>query len=441
MHLALLLVAKHHVYSNDVSKSTTNDVSQPQNNVCHNDINENGPIIGIDLGSTQSCVGVFENGYANIFSNDMGNALTPSYVTFLKNTTDVVVGEYAYGQALINPESTIFDVKRLIGRKYSDSSIQTDMDSVSYGIINGTNDELFIKVTVAGEDALYTPVEISSMILGKMKATAESVLQTQITQAVVTVPAYFDDAQRQATRDAGAIAGINVKEVINEPYAVAIAYGMDKKSSAGESYFVVLNFGGGAFDVTVMSRNKGSINMIYTNNSDNSHHKVDFIQPVFEYMIGFIKEELDIDISGDNKVLQKLRIELEFALRRLSSHKETRLRVKGLKEGFDFSMVLERALIEKLNSDFFETMLKTLSRAMDDVLATVADHQNINNLIQDVLLVGEYAEILKVKQIVYKYFGDERKVQRGVAPTQAVAKGAAFHGGNLERRDNENKSC
>ena len=293
-----------------------------------------GTVIGIDLGTTYSCVGVFKNGRVEIIANDQGNRITPSYVAFVDDG-ERLVGDAAKNQATINPENTVFDVKRLIGRKYNDKSVQSDKKLVPYEIVD-KDSKPYVKVL--GQS--FAPEEISAMILQKMKTTAEIFLGKDIEHAVVTVPAYFNDAQRQATKDAGTIAGLKVERIINEPTAAAIAYGMDK--SGGESNVLVFDLGGGTFDVTLLTIDNGVFEVLATN-GDTHLGGEDFDQRVMQYFIKMMKKKSKVDISGDKRALQKLRKEVERVKRALSSQHQARLEIENLAEGFDLSETLTRA--------------------------------------------------------------------------------------------------
>ncbi|KAK8692799.1 hypothetical protein V6N13_070406 [Hibiscus sabdariffa] len=277
-----------------------------------------GTVIGIDLGTTYSCVGVYKNGHVEIIANDQGNRITPSWVAF--TDSERLIGEAAKNQAAVNAERTIFDVKRLIGRKFDDKEVQKDMKLVPYKIVN-KDGKPYIQVKIKdGETKVFSPEEISAMVLTKMKETAEAFLGKKIKDAVVTVPAYFNDAQRQATKDAGIIAGLNVARIINEPTAAAIAYGLDKKG--GEKNILVFDLGGGTFDVSILTIDNGVFEVLSTN-GDTHLGGEDFDQRIMEYFIKLIKKKHGKDISKDNRALGKLRREAERAKRALSSqHQE-----------------------------------------------------------------------------------------------------------------------
>ncbi|KAL0452400.1 UNVERIFIED_CONTAM: Luminal-binding protein 4 [Sesamum latifolium] len=307
-----------------------------------------GTVIGIDLGTTYSCVGVYKNGHVEIIANDQGNRITPSWVGFTDN--ERLIGEAAKNQAAVNPERTVFDVKRLIGRKFQDKEVQRDMKLVPYKIVN-KDGKPYIEVQIKdGETKVFSPEEISAMILTKMKETAEAYLGKKIKDAVVTVPAYFNDAQRQATKDAGTIAGLNVVRIINEPTAAAIAYGLDKKG--GEKNILVFDLGGGTFDVSILTIDNGVFEVLATN-GDTHLGGEDFDQRIMEYFIKLIKKKHGKDISKDNRALGKLRREAERAKRSLSSQHQVRVEIESLFDGVDFSEPLTRARFEELNNDLF----------------------------------------------------------------------------------------
>merc|ERR1712057_33252 len=278
-----------------------------------------GTVIGIDLGTTYSCVGVYKNGRVEIIPNDQGNRITPSYVAF--DGDERFIGDAAKNQAAINPTNTIFDVKRLIGRKFTDDTVQKDMKLMPF-TIKAKDGKPYVEVEVKGSQKLYSPEEISAMILGKMKEIAESFLGKKIANAVVTVPAYFNDAQRQATKDAGTISSLNVMRIINEPTAAAIAYGLDKKG--GEKNIVVFDLGGGTFDVTVLTIDNGVFEVVATA-GDTHLGGEDFDQKLTEHFVKIFKKKNDVDISRDKRAIQKPRREVERVKRTLSSQQKARL--------------------------------------------------------------------------------------------------------------------
>uniref|UniRef100_A0A7S1BXC5 Uncharacterized protein n=2 Tax=Corethron hystrix TaxID=216773 RepID=A0A7S1BXC5_9STRA len=374
-------------------------------------------VIGIDLGTTYSCVGVFKNGKVEIIANDQGNRITPSYVAFTDG--ERLVGDAAKNQATINPENTVFDVKRLIGRKYSDKSVQADKKLVPYGIVSDKGKPA-VQVTQEGKLVSFAPEEVSAMILQKMKLTAETFLGKEINNAVVTVPAYFNDAQRQATKDAGTISGMKVERIINEPTAAAIAYGMDKKG--GESNVLVFDLGGGTFDVTLLTIDNGVFEVLATN-GDTHLGGEDFDQRVMQFFIKMMKKKNDVDISKNKRALQKLRQEVERVKRALSSQAQARVEIENLADGFDFSETLTRARFEELNNDLFKKTLGPVGKVMED-----ADLEK--DEVDEIVLVGGSTRIPKVQQLISDFFGG-KEPSKGINPDEAVAYGAAVQGGIL----------
>merc|ERR1740115_104432 len=282
-----------------------------------------GPVIGIDLGTTYSCVGIYKNGRVEIIPNDQGNRITPSYVAFTED--DRLIGEAAKNQATINPAQTLFDVKRLIGRRFKDSTVQKDIKLLPFEIVD-KGGKPFIGVKVKGENKVMPPEEISAMVLTKMKETAENYLGKEVKHAVITVPAYFSDAQRQSTKDAGVISGMNVLRIINEPTAAAIAYGLDKKS---EQNILVYDLGGGTFDVSLLTIDNGVFEVVATN-GDTHLGGEDFDQRVMQHFIKIFNKKHSKDMNKDKRSLQKLRREVEKAKRALSSTHQARLEIEAL---------------------------------------------------------------------------------------------------------------
>ncbi|KAG1668912.1 hypothetical protein FOA52_016081 [Chlamydomonas sp. UWO 241] len=376
-----------------------------------------GTVIGIDLGTTYSCVGVYKNGRVEIIANDQGNRITPSYVAFTNE--ERLIGDAAKNQATINPSNTVYDVKRLIGRAFTDKEVQKDKKLVSYEIID-KGGKPNVQVEVAGEKKVFSPEEISAMILSKMKETAEAFLGKTVKHAVVTVPAYFNDAQRQATKDAGVIAGLNVARIINEPTAAAIAYGLDKRD--GEKNILVFDLGGGTFDVSILTIDNGVFEVIATN-GDTHLGGEDFDQRVMEYFIKLIKKKYKVDISGDARAKQKLRREAERAKRALSTQHQVRVEIEALYEGVDLSEPLTRARFEELNIDLFRKTMGPVKRAMEDAGFSKGD-------LDEVVLVGGSTRIPKVQELLKEYF-DGKEPNKGINPDEAVAYGAAVQGGIL----------
>jgi len=388
--------------------------------------NNLGTVIGIDLGTTYSCVGVMKSGSVEIIANDQGNRITPSYVAFTDE--ERLIGDAAKNQATTNPIRTVYDVKRLIGRKFSDKDVQKDMKLVPFKIID-KDTKPYIQVEDSEGTKTFSPEEISAMILHKMKETAEAYLGKEIKSAVVTVPAYFNDAQRQATKDAGTIAGMNVARIINEPTAAAIAYGLDKKG--GEKNILVFDLGGGTFDVSILTIDQGVFEVVSTN-GDTHLGGEDFDQRVMEYFIKLIKKKHSKDISTDKKALQKLRREAERAKRTLSNQHQVRVEVEALFDGVDLSEPLTRARFEELNNDLFRKTLGPVKKAMEDAGFKKGE-------IHEIVLVGGSTRIPKVQQLIKDYF-DGKEPNKGVNPDEAVAYGAAVQGGILSGEGGETTS-
>jgi len=381
--------------------------------------------IGIDLGTTYSCVGVYKNGRVEIIANDQGNRITPSYVAFTDN--ERLIGDAAKNQATTNPERTIYDVKRFIGRDFKDKTVQKDKSLLSFDIVDKGGKPYVSTFTKAGsEEKVFSPEEISAMILGKMKDIAEGFLGKKIKNAVVTVPAYFNDAQRQATKDAGTIAGLNVARVINEPTAAAIAYGLDKKG--GEKNILVFDLGGGTFDVSILTIDNGVFEVISTN-GDTHLGGEDFDQRVMQYFIKLIKKKHGKDLTVDKRAMQKLRRACERAKRALSSQHQVRVEVESLIDGIDLSEPLTRARFEELNADLFKKTLNPVKKAMTDAGLEKSE-------IDDIVLVGGSTRIPKVQDLLKKYF-DGKEPSKGINPDEAVAYGAAVQGGILSGEGGE----
>jgi heat shock protein 5 len=378
-----------------------------------------GTVIGIDLGTTYSCVGVYKNGRVEIIANDQGNRITPSYVAFTDK--ERLTGDSAKNQATSNPLRTVYDVKRLIGRNFGDRSVQKDKKLVSYNIVSKEGKPYVSVEMKDGEKAkVFSPEEISAMILTKMKETAEAFLGKTVKNAVVTVPAYFNDAQRQATKDAGVIAGLNVARIFNEPSAAAIAFGLDKKGK--EQYILVFDLGGGTFDVSVLTIDNGVFEVVSTN-GDTHLGGEDFDQRIMDYFMKLIKRKYSKDVSKDPRARQKLRREAERAKRALSSQHQVRVEIEGLAEGVDLSEPLTRARFEELNNDLFKKTLSPVKKAMEDASFKKTD-------VQELVLVGGSTRIPKVQQLLKDYF-DGKEPNKGVNPDEAVAYGAAVQGGIL----------
>merc|ERR1711865_1231896 len=382
-----------------------------------------GTVIGIDLGTTYSCVGVYKNGRVEIIPNDQGNRITPSYVAF--DGEERFIGDSAKNQAALNPTNTVFDIKRLIGRRFTDDTVQKDMKLLPFDIVD-KDTKPYVSVDVKGEMKSFSPEEISAMILGKMREIAESFLGRSIANAVVTVPAYFNDAQRQATKDAGTISSLNVLRIINEPTAAAIAYGLDKKG--GEKNILVFDLGGGTFDVTVLTIDNGVFEVVATN-GDTHLGGEDFDQRVMEYMMKIFKRKHKQDMSKDKRSIQKLRREVERAKRALSSTSSARVEIESLFSGVDFSETLTRARFEELNMDLFKKTLGPVKKVMDDSGFKKTQ-------IDEIVMVGGSTRIPKVQTLIKDFFNG-KEPNKGINPDEAVAFGAAVQGGILSGEGGE----
>jgi heat shock protein 1/8 len=378
-----------------------------------------GPCIGIDLGTTYSCVGIWQNERVEIIANDQGNRTTPSCVAF--TDTDRLVGDSAKNQVSSNPENTVYDAKRLIGRKFSDSVVQSDMKHWPFKVVPGPNDKPHILVRFKGEERRFYPEEISSMVLSKMRETAEAFLGNKISQAVITVPAYFNDSQRQATKDAGIIAGIEVKRIINEPTAAAIAYGLDKKGR-GELNVLIFDLGGGTFDVSLLTIDDGVFEVKST--SGNTHlGGEDFDSRLVDYCAAEFRNKNGKDITKNIRAMRRLRTACERAKRTLSSATQASIEIDSLADGVDYYTTLTRAKFEELNIDLFRGCIDPVNRVLND--SGLSKSQ-----ISEVVLVGGSTRIPKVQQLLYDYFNG-KELCKSINPDEAVAYGAAVQGAIL----------
>lgn len=368
--------------------------------------------IGIDLGTTYSCVGVWQNGGVEIISNDMGYRTTPSYVAFTDK--ERLVGTAAKSQSANNPYNTVFDAKRLIGRKFQDDTVQKDIKTFPFKVVRGSDDKPLIEVTKNGEIKQFHAEEISAMILTYMKQVAETYLGEKVTEAVITVPAYFNDSQRQATKDAGAIAGLKVLRIINEPTAAAIAYGLSDKKDE-EQNVLIFDLGGGTFDVSLLAIDDGVFEVRATA-GDTHLGGEDFDDNMVKYFIKEIKRKLKKDITSDARALRRLRTACERAKRTLSSSTQAFIEIDGIMDGVDFNTQITRAKFEQLNMAQFKKTLAVVDKVLSDAKCS-------KSAVNEIVLVGGSTRIPKVQEMLSEYFNGKDLCNK-VNPDEAVAFGA-----------------
>ncbi|RNF27368.1 70 kDa heat shock protein [Trypanosoma conorhini] len=373
-------------------------------------------VIGIDLGTTYSCVGVFKNDQVEIIANDQGNRTTPSYVAFTE--AERLVGDAAKNQVAMNPTNTVFDAKRMIGRKFDDPDLQSDMKHWPFKV-TVQDGKPVVQVEYQGESKKFSPEEISAMVLAKMKETAESYLGEAVRRAVITVPAYFNNAQRQATKDAGTIAGLEVLRIINEPTAAAIAYGMDKKAEKGEKAVLIFDLGGGTFDVTLLTID-GGIFEVKATAGDTHLGGEDFDNRLVDYFATEFKTRFGKDLRGNARAVRRLRTACERVKRTLSSSANASIEIDALYEGCDLFSKITRARFEEMCRDQFERCLEPVKKVLLDSEMTPQD-------VHDVVLVGGSTRIPRIQQLVQNYFGG-KELNRSINPDEAVAYGAAVQG-------------
>ena len=369
--------------------------------------------IGIDLGTTYSCVGVWQNDHVEIIANDQGNRTMPSYVSFTNE--ERLIGEAAKSSAANNPTNTVFDAKRLIGQKFSDPKVQSDMKYFSYTVLD-KDDKPMIQVDYKGETKVFAPEEISSMVIIKMKETAEAFLGETVTDAVITVPAYFNDSQRQATKDAGAIAGLNVLRIINEPTAAAIAYGLDRQS-AGNKNILIFDCGGGTFDVSILNI-EDQIFEVKATAGDTHLGGEDFDTKLVEYFVDEFKRKNKQDITESKRALRRLRTACESAKRTLSSATVANIEIDSLYEGIDFTTTITRAKFENLCDELFQ-------KTMAPVEQVLRDSKMSKSQIDEIVLVGGSTRIPKIQQLLTDFFNG-KELCKTINPDECVAYGAAI---------------
>ena len=376
-------------------------------------------VIGIDLGTTYSCVGVWQNDHVEIIASDTGNRTVPSMVSF--TDTERLIGEAAKSVAATFPTSTVFDAKRMIGRDINDSNLQKDMKHFPFGVVDDGKGRPQIMVDTKDGQKKFYPEEISAMVLQKMKGIAESFLGTTVKDAVVTVPAYFSDAQRQATKDAGVIAGINIIRIINEPTAAAIAYGLDKKTN-GEQNVLIFDLGGGTFDVSLLTIDDGVFEVRATA-GDTHLGGEDFDNLVVDWCVEEFRKKSKIDIRSNPRALRRLRTSCERAKRNLSSASQSTIEVDSLSDGQDFSVTITRAKFESLCDSLFR-------KCMGPVESVMRDAKMSKDRIHEIVLVGGSSRIPRVQQLLKEYFNGKELCQ-SINPDEAVAYGAAVQGAIL----------
>lgn len=380
--------------------------------------------VGIDLGTTYSCVGVFKNDQVDIIANDQGNRTTPSYVAFTDN--ERLIGDSAKNQAARNSSNTVFDAKRLIGRKFNDPEVQSDMKHWPFKVISGTDGKPMIQVTYKGKEEKFFAEQISSMVLTKMKTTAEQYLGGEVKDAVITVPAYFNDSQRQATKDAGSIAGLNVLRIINEPTAAAIAYGLDKVKDEKERNVLIFDLGGGTFDVSLLTIESGIFEVKATH-GDTHLGGEDFDNLLVDYCANNFLNTYKIDIRNDGKAMRRLRTACEKAKRTLSSSNTTSIEVDSLKNGEDLSLTITRAKFESMCKEYFDNCLKPVRQVLEDSKIG-------KNNIHEIVLVGGSTRIPKIQQNLKDFFNG-KEPSKSINPDEAVAQGAAIQAAILSKTD------
>merc|ERR1712214_47911 len=380
--------------------------------------------VGIDLGTTYSCVGVFQHGKVEIIANDQGNRTTPSYVAF--TDTERLIGDAAKNQVAMNPTNTIFDAKRLIGRKFSDSTVQSDLKHWPFKVVQ-VDGKPKLQVDYKCEEKQFFAEEISSMVLTKMKEVAESYLGQKVNDAVVTVPAYFNDSQRQATKDAGVISGLNILRIINEPTAAAIAYGLDKKG-ASEANVLIFDLGGGTFDVSILTIEDGIFEVKATA-GDTHLGGEDFDNRMVDHFVNEFKRKHKKDITPNKRAVRRLRTACERAKRTLSASAQANIEIDSLFEGIDFYTSITRARFEELCSDLFRGTLEPVEKSLRDAKMDKSS-------IDDIVLVGGSTRIPKIQKLLSDFFNG-KELNKSINPDEAVAYGAAVQAAILTGETHE----
>jgi len=380
--------------------------------------------IGIDLGTTYSCVGVFQNGKVEIIANDMGNRTTPSVVAF--KDSERLIGDAAKNQIASNVDNTIFDSKRLVGKKFSDATVKSDMKYWAFKVEADQNDKPVIRANYNGEDKKFSPEEISAMILTKMKETAENYLGDEVTQAVITVPAYFNDAQRTATKDAGTIAGLEVLRIINEPTAASLAYGFDKKGQ-GEKNLLIYDFGGGTFDVSLITVDDGIFEVKATG-GDGHLGGEDLDNRMVEFLLEDIRKKHKKDLKDNSKCIRRMKTACERAKRSLSSTTTATIEIDAL-DGLDYTFQFSRAKFEDICSDLFHKTMKPVEQVLRD--AKVSKSQ-----VDEIILVGGSTRVPKIQQLLKEFFNG-KELNQSVNPDEVVAYGATLQAAILSGAGDE----
>jgi heat shock protein 1/8 len=383
--------------------------------------------IGIDLGTTISCVGVWENGAVKMLDNDDGTKLVPSYISFDPESGEISVGNIAKSSAASNPKNTLFDIKRFLGRKFSDPIVKAHIKQYPFKISGDKDDKIVFTVMKGGKEETFYAEQLSALVLGELKSIAESYLGKKVKNAVITVPAYFNDAQRQATKDAGVIAGLNVLRLISEPTAAAIAYGLDKKC-ADDTKVLIYDEGGGTFDVSVINLCSGVFEVLSTG-GDTSLGGQDYDNRMIDVCVAEFKKKTGLDISKNDKAKTRLRAACERAKKTLSSSNNTTIEVDALYDGNDFNMQYTRAKFEDLCNDLFQKTLKPVEGALRDAKLSKSD-------IGEVVLIGGSTRIPKLQEILKTFFNG-KELCKSINPDEAVAYGASIQAAILSNVQNE----